>query len=132
MTRASRTVLRAVRRRRIRGRVRGTAIRPRLSVFRSARHVTVQLIDDTASATLLGVSDAHLPKERGTTRGAAESSDPGQRSRGVARAFALGKFIAEQASARGITAVVFDRGGYAYHGQVKAIADGARAGGLTF
>ena len=131
MTRASRTVLRAVRRRRIRGRLRGTASRPRLSVFRSAKHVTVQLIDDTASATLLGVSDAHLQKERGT-RKAAESSETEQRNQRVSRAFALGKFVAEQASARGITAVVFDRGGYAYHGQVKAIADGARAGGLTF
>lgn len=131
MTRSSRTVLRAVRRRRIRGRLRGTAVRPRLSVFRSARHVTVQLIDDTSSATLLGVSDVHLPKERGTSREVAESSDTGQRSRGVSRAFALGKFVAEQALARGITAVVFDRGGYAYHGQVKAIAEGARAGSLT-
>lgn len=117
----SRHRARAVRRRRIRARVRGTPERPRLSVFRSARHVSVQLVDDTASRTLLGLSDIHVP--RGAGKEAAGTP-------GVVRAFSLGQLVAERARALGVSRVVFDRGGYAYHGQVKAVAEGARAGGL--
>lgn len=118
----ARSSLRKIRHRRIRARVQGTADRPRLSVFRSARHIAVQLIDDQASRTLLSVSDGQLP-----SAGPAGSA---QATRGVARAFAVGKLLAERARAQGIGRAVFDRSGYAYHGQVKAVAEGARAGGV--
>lgn len=104
-------------------RVRGTAVRPRLSVFRSARHVTVQLIDDASGRTLVSVSDFQLPKNTPRT---------GERTAGTARAFAVGELLAHQATERGITKIVFDRGGYAYHGQVRAVAEGARKGGVEF
>ncbi|TSC72995.1 MAG: large subunit ribosomal protein L18 [Parcubacteria group bacterium Gr01-1014_38] len=109
------------RRRRVRARVIGTAERPRMSVFRSLKHVSVQLIDDTASRTLLGVSDRHLPK----------AAHARHRS-GAERAKAVGTLVAERAREKGISAVVFDRGRYAYAGQVKAVAEGAREGGLVF
>lgn len=105
------------RHRTIRKRVQGTAERPRLNVFRSSAHIYVQLIDD----------------ERGHTVVAASSRDgevqPGPKA---AEARAVGQLAAERARAAGITRVVFDRGGYLYHGRVKAVADGARAGGLEF
>lgn len=118
----ARSSLRKIRHRRIRARVQGTAERPRLSVFRSARHIAVQLIDDQASRTLLSVSDLELPSAG--LKGSADAT------RGVVRAFAVGKLLAERARAQGIQRVVFDRSGYAYHGQVKAVAEGARAGGV--
>lgn len=109
------------RRRRVRARMVGTAERPRMSVFRSLKHVSVQLIDDAASRTLLGVSDLHLPKAvRGNLRS------------GVERAKAVGALVADRAREQGITAVVFDRGRYAYAGQVRAVAEGARDAGLVF
>lgn len=109
------------RRRRVRARVVGTAERPRMSVFRSLKHVSVQLVDDTASRTLLGVSDLHLPKAvRGNLRS------------GVERAKAVGALVADRAREHGITTVVFDRGRYAYAGQVRAVAEGARDAGLVF
>lgn len=101
------------RRRRIRARVRGTAERPRVSVFRSNRLVSVQLIDDEQGRTLLAVAGA---------AGAADSK--------TAQAEQVGRLAAEQAQAAGITKVVFDRAGYRYHGRVKAVAEGLRAGGL--
>lgn len=119
----SRLPQRAIRHQRIRRRVRGTAVRPRLSVFRSARHLTVQLIDDAAGRTLVSVSDTHLADRTPRTP---------QRTPGVARGFAVGQLLARQATERGITKAVFDRGGYAYHGQVKAVAEGARQGGMEF
>ncbi len=112
------------RHRRIRARLHGTAQRPRLSVFRSKKRLFLQLVDDVSGLTLVAVHDVHLQENAGT------SSDG--RSGGVARAFALGKLLAVLAGERGITTVVFDRGGYAYHGRVQAVADGARAGGMTF
>lgn len=112
--------LRGARRRRIRARVRGTATRPRLSVFRSARHLFVQLIDDAAGRTVLAVGDQHLPEGTRTNE------------KGAGKALALGKLLATRAQERGIRSVVFDRSGYAYAGRVKAIADGAREGGLKF
>lgn len=115
---------RQIRHRRLRARLRGTASRPRLSVFRSARHLVVQLIDDQASRTLLGLTDRHLASLKTT-------DTPRAMTRGVARAFALGQLLSERAREKGITAVVFDRGGFAYHGQVRAVAEGARAGGLV-
>jgi large subunit ribosomal protein L18 len=113
---------RARRRARVRSRIVGTAERPRLAVFRSLRGMYVQLIDDATSKTLASV---HSKKE---TAGI----DVGERTGKEAIAFALGKAIAAKAIEVKIKTVVFDRGGYAYHGRVKAVADGARDGGLTF
>lgn len=114
---------RAVRVHRTRARLHGTASRPRLSVFRSHRALAVQLVNDDVSKTVVGLTTVHLPKKVEVEKGL---------SLGVARARALGKLLAERAGALGIQAAVFDRGGYAYHGQVKAVAEGAREGGLKF
>ena len=109
-------------RRRIRQGVRGHSERPRLAVFKSARHIYAQVIDDGSGATL-----AH-----------ASSLDPGLRKdatkTGVSRDSAgkVGGLVAERAKKAGVTKVVFDRGGYRYHGRVKALADAARQGGLEF
>ncbi len=110
------------RRARVRARVIGTAKRPRLAVFRSAKHIYAQVIDDAAGRTLAAVSDAEVKGAK-----AAEGMDAK-----VAAAFAAGAVLAEKAKKAGITAVVFDRGGFSYHGRVKALSDGARAGGLEF
>lgn len=120
-----RTNLRDQRRRRIRARVARHADRPRLSVFRSARHLTAQVIDDLAGRTIAAASDRDVQPLTGPT----SASTTGRR---VALAHAVGKAIAERARAKGVTKVVFDRSGYAYHGQVRAVADGAREGGLDF
>ena len=104
---------------RVRKRVTGSAERPRLVVFRSLKHIYAQLVDDDRGMTLLGVSDGSEGLEMD---GAGK----------VARAKATGKLLAGKAKAAGITKVVFDRGGYRYHGRVRAVADGARAGGLEF
>lgn len=121
-TSSGRATGRLVRHRRLRARVHGTAQRPRLSVFRSARHLVVQLVDDGGAQTLLGLTDQHVSK----------GDAPKDATPGVARAWALGKLLAERAKGKGISRIVFDRGGYAYHGQVRAVAEGARAGGLQF
>ncbi|MGH7548436.1 MAG: 50S ribosomal protein L18 [Gemmatimonadales bacterium] len=104
---------------RIRKEISGTAERPRLVVFRSAKHIYAHLVDDAKGVTLLGAAD--------TSEGVAVEGK-GK----TARSFALGQLIARRAKDRGITTVVFDRGGYQYHGRVKAVADGARKGGLEF
>ena len=109
---------RARRHRRVRGKVAGTAERPRLAVFRSNRGITAQLIDDEAGRTVASASWLGLPK-----------SFKGDKS---AQATEVGKLLASNAKSAGIEAVVFDRGGYLYHGRVKALADGAREGGLQF
>lgn len=113
------------RRARVRARVTGTATRPRLSVFRSMKHLFVQLIDDEKAQTLCSVSDREIQE----IEGAKDGVEAGQK---VQRASAVGKLLAARALEKGISAVVFDRGGYAYHGRVKAIAEGARLGGLKF
>jgi large subunit ribosomal protein L18 len=105
---------------RIRKKVMGTADRPRLNVYRSLNHIYVQLIDDLKGVTLVSASTAEGKK--------AERSSGGN----VAASKLVGKTIAERAKAKGITKVVFDRGGYIYHGRVKAVADAAREGGLQF
>jgi large subunit ribosomal protein L18 len=110
----SKTIKRAVRHKRIRAKVSGTAERPRLAIFRSNRFVSAQLIDDVKGHTL---AQAHGREFKG-----AQSL----------QAAAVGKAIAERAKAAGVTAVVFDRGGYSYAAQVRALADAAREGGLTF
>ena len=95
--------------------------RPRLSVFRSSKHIYAQVIDDAAGCTLAAASS--LDKDlRGTLKTGADT----------AAASAVGKLLAERATAAGITQVVFDRGGYLFHGRVKAVAEGAREGGLRF
>jgi len=114
---------RARRRARIGKRIRGTAVRPRLVVFRSLRHIEGQIVDDDRGVTLVGQSSR------------APDVDPGSAedmSGKVAESYAAGRKLAEKAVAAGVEAVVFDRGGYPYHGRVKAFADGARAGGLRF
>jgi large subunit ribosomal protein L18 len=110
----------AKRRQRVRTklRVKGTT-RPRLSVHRSGRHIYVQVIDDTAGKTVAAAST--LEKDARSSTGAT-----------VAAATAVGKAVAERAKAAGVTSVVFDRGGFLFHGRVKAVADGAREGGLEF
>ncbi|MDA1260185.1 MAG: 50S ribosomal protein L18 [Planctomycetota bacterium] len=105
----------------IRRRLRASSDRPRLSVFRSAKHISVQLIDDTSGRTLAAASDA----EKGLR------DELGSKKK-LERATAIGKLIAERASAAGILEVKFDRAWYLYHGRVKALADAAREGGLKF
>jgi large subunit ribosomal protein L18 len=106
------------RHRRVRGKVRGTAERPRLVVFRSNRGIEAQLVDDTEGRTLAAASWLHLAK-----------SFSGPKTE---QATEVGKLLAQNAKKAGIDRVVFDRGGYLYHGRVKALADGAREGGLSF
>ena len=109
---------RAKRHGRIRNKISGTAQRPRLNVFRSARHIYAQLIDDVAGATLASASTAEKDFEgSGGNKEAAKK---------------VGQKIAEVAKAKGIEEVVFDRGGYIFHGRVKELAEGAREGGLKF
>ncbi|MBI2708773.1 MAG: 50S ribosomal protein L18 [Actinobacteria bacterium] len=106
------------RHRRVRKKVRGTADRPRLAVFRSNRHVSAQIVDDVSGRTLAAAStlEADLRDASGNVDGAAK----------------VGERLAERATAAGITTVVFDRGGFRYHGRVAALADAARRGGLEF
>lgn len=110
---------------RIRSRVRGTPERPRLAVFRSLSHIYVQVIDDTAGKTLVAASST---EKSGKAAGSGKKAAGGN----IAGAKAIGKSIAERAKEKGIQKVVFDRGGYLYHGRVKALADAAREAGLEF
>ena len=111
---------RQIRRYRIRNRVTGSAVRPRLSVFRSSTHIYAQIIDDTTGATLVQASSRDDVKSLVEGKGK------------VGTSVGVGKLLAQRAKDAGISAVAFDRGGYLYHGRVKALADGARAGGLNF
>jgi large subunit ribosomal protein L18 len=109
------------RHRRVRKKISGTAERPRLNVFRSLRHIYAQIIDD----------------DRGRTLVAASTQDPALRDQlagldKTAQAKVVGQALAERAQAKSVRQVIFDRGGYKYHGRVKALADGAREGGLEF
>ncbi len=114
----SRKVARTARQRRVRAKVRGTALRPRLCVFRSLNNISVQLIDDEKQVTLLSAST--LDKEVKT------------KASNVAAATEVGTLIAKRAIENNIKTVVFDRNGYLYHGKVKALADAAREAGLEF
>ena len=107
---------------RIRKKIYGTSEKPRLSVYRSLNHMYAQLIDDTQSLSLGTVSTK--TKDLAGDLQAAEGK--------VAKAFIIGKAIAELAKSKNITTVVFDRSGYLYHGRIKAVTDGAREGGLQF
>ncbi len=106
--------LRARRHLRVRKNVAGTPERPRLVVFRSLKHITAQIVDDTTGRTMMTVTSVKLE---------------GKKSE---KSATVGKMIAEKAKAAGVSKVVFDRAGYKYHGRVKAVADGAREGGLEF
>ncbi|MCS6875002.1 MAG: 50S ribosomal protein L18 [Pyrinomonadaceae bacterium] len=118
MARKNRAEVRKAIHRRIRKKVRGSSVRPRLAVFRSLKHIYAQIIDDDSGKTLVAAST--LEKDlRGSTGGNIEA------------AIRVGKAIAERALAAGITQVVFDRGGYVYHGRVKALIEASREAGLN-
>ncbi len=116
MTVKTQPAKRLKRRRRVRAKITGTAERPRISVFRSNKGVSAQLVDDVAGHTLAAVSWTEAP-----LRDLAPMEQSG----------AAGKLLAERAQKAGISSAVFDRGGYQYHGRVKAFAEGVREGGLT-
>ncbi|MDQ3855803.1 MAG: 50S ribosomal protein L18 [Chloroflexota bacterium] len=121
MIRKHKLTPREQRHRRVRGRVSGSPERPRLNVFRSDRHIYAQVVDDTKGHTLAAAStlDADIRGSMGELTKVEEASR-------------VGRLVAERAIAHGITKVVFDRGGWLYHGRVKALADAAREGGLEF
>lgn len=106
------------RHKRIRAKISGTSLRPRLFVFRSNKHIWAQLIDDEKGQTLISASDFEIKSKKNKKK--------------TEKAFEVGKIIAKKALSQGIKSVVFDRGGYKYHGRVKALAQGAREGGLKF
>ena len=108
---------RLTRHKRVRGKISGTAERPRLNVFRSTNNIYAQLIDDVKGVTLAAASSLELKDVNGGNKDAARK---------------VGKLIAEKAADKGIKDVVFDRGGYIFHGRVKELAEGAREGGLNF
>ena len=116
MTVATAPQRRLKRRRRVRAKVRGSAERPRISVFRSNRGIFAQLVDDDAGRTLAAVNWTEAPLRD---------------LKGSEQAKKAGELLAERAKAAGVESAVFDRGGYQYHGRVQALADGAREGGLT-
>ena len=120
-TQKTKRLQRQRRRNRIRARVVGLSDRPRLSVYRSRTGIFAQVIDDVAGKTLVSVN----AKEQ-------KACEAGERKGKVQASYCLGVLIAEKAKAKGIIKVVFDRGGYQYHGRVAAFAEGARAGGLQF
>ncbi len=122
LIKASRNATREKIHSRIRKKLAGTAARPRLNVYRSDNHIYVQLIDDARQATIVSASSLEQGKDgkKHVTGG------------NIAAAKQVGKLIAERAKEKGIEAVVFDRGGYLYHGRIKAVADAAREGGLRF
>ena len=117
MTVLTKPTRRLKRRRRVRAKVHGTAERPRISVFRSNRGIFAQLIDDEAGRTLAAVN---------------WTEDDLRKFTGADQAREAGKLLAQRAQAAGVQSAVFDRGGYQYHGRVKALADGAREAGLNF
>ena len=119
MTTDRKRTLRIRRHRRVRGKVEGTAARPRVAVSRSNKHISAQIIDDIAGRTVAAASS--VEKELRSTSGG-----------NIAGAKAVGETLAKRAKAAGVTSVVFDRGGFHYHGRVAAFADALREGGLEF
>ena len=117
MSKLSTREARLRRHRRVRGKIRGTAERPRLAVFRSNRGVFAQLVDDDAGATVASADWLSMRSQQGSK---------------IDQAREVGKALAAAAKQAGVESCVFDRGGYLYHGRVKALADGAREGGLQF
>lgn len=114
------TLAREKRIKRIRKKVAGTTEKPRLRVFKSAKHIYAQVIDDSAGRTLLALSTLNKAVDLSDAKGK------------TAQAHQVGLLLAEKAKEKGIQSVVFDRGGYIYHGRVKALSEGARKGGLVF
>lgn len=108
-----------MRKRRVRAKITGTSSRPRLSVFRSSKYIYAQLIDDATGKTFGSISEKNLSKED-------------MKAKKTERALKVGELIAQKAKENKITSIVFDRNGYLYHGRVKALAEGARKGGLIF
>jgi large subunit ribosomal protein L18 len=121
MKRLETKVRRERRQRRVRAKVSGTGSRPRLNVFRSSRHIFAQIIDDVKGHTLVAASTLDP-----AVRASAKQWDKKQEAKEV------GKLLAQRALAQGLKQVVFDRGGYQYHGRVKSLAEGSREGGLEF
>ena len=121
VSKKSRKVVRAKKHMRIRNRVNGTSECPRLAVFRSNNHMYAQIIDDTVGNTLVSASTAQK-----------EVKAELEKTNDTAAAAYVGKLVAERALEKGITTVVFDRGGFVYHGKVQALADAAREAGLNF
>jgi large subunit ribosomal protein L18 len=121
MPRVSSNIVRLRIHERIRKRLAGSEARPRLAVFRSNKHIYAQIIDDSQGKTVTAASSLDADARKDMKSGG-----------NVAAAKAVGKLVAERAKAKGIQAVLFDRGGYLYHGRVKALADGAREAGLKF
>ena len=117
----SRKVARDKRHYRIRNKINGTGVKPRLAVFRSNKHIYAQIIDDTIGTTLVSASTA----EEVIAKNLKHTST-------VEAATAVGEAVAKKAIEKGITTIVFDRGGYVYHGKIKALADAAREAGLQF
>ena len=118
VTRKDSNLARLKRHKRVRAKISGTAARPRLCVYRSNANISAQIIDDVKGVTLVSASTLEKTFEGlGSNKAAARE---------------IGKIIAERAAAKGITEIVFDRGGYLYHGRVSELADGAREGGLKF
>jgi large subunit ribosomal protein L18 len=109
--------LREKRKARVRSRLFGVEVKPRLSVYRSLAHIYAQIVDDSKSATLIAASDSEIKDKKLTKKEAAE---------------AVGKLLAEKSLQKGISEVVFDRGGFKYHGRISALAEAARKGGLKF
>ena len=118
VNKADKNVARLRRHRRVRGKISGTAARPRLDVFRSAKHIYAQVIDDVSGKTLAAAGSNE--KDFGIYGGNVEAAKK------------VGQLVAERAKAKGIENVVFDRGGFVYHGRVQALAEAAREGGLKF
>lgn len=119
MARDSKNDIRVRIHQRIRQRVAGSTERPRLAVFRSVKHIYAQVIDDSKGHTLVSASSAEKSASIGSGGNVAGAKD-------------VGKLVAQRAKEKGVTKVVFDRGGYLYHGRVKALADAAREAGLEF
>ena len=115
---------RLIRHRRVRAKIKGTEQRPRLAVFRSSQHIYAQIINDIQGKTLVAASDKELTKNH--------SNEKDTSSKKIALAKEVGKLIASKALKQNISLVALDRGGFSYHGRVKALAEGAREGGLKF
>jgi large subunit ribosomal protein L18 len=123
---------------RVREKVRGSAARPRLAVFRSLTHIYAQLVDDVAGKTLVSASSLDVRTRPAQGKGPlpasdserAAASEPQSKAKRTEKAKAVGALLGDRAKAKGVTEVVFDRGGYRYHGRVKALAEGVRAAGV--
>ncbi|MFH0819621.1 MAG: 50S ribosomal protein L18 [bacterium] len=120
---------RIIRHRRTRKKITGSTQKPRLTIFRSNRYIYAQLIDDRKSVTLASCNDKDTKKEKETAK---KIVSPAELTGKVRTAYLVGLKLAKSAKKIGFEEVVFDRGGYKYHGRVKAVAEGARAGGLKF